>query len=401
MLLPVIGLMQVGSQAMADRYTYLTQIGLYIALAWAAADICRSWPYRRSVCAIASALVLAVLMGCAWRQTSFWRDSETLWNHALVCTSQNWVAHNSLGLALKHLDRSDEAVEHYRKALAIKPDCAEALNNLGNFSAAHGRPDEAFAYYRKAVQANPGDAGSHNNLGIALAGRGQFDEAVAQYQKAVAIQPDYAEAYYNLGNAFAALGRFDEATARFQQALAIKPDYAKVHYNLGLALQASGKIDEAIAQLLRATEIEPGYSEVHNCLGTFLADRGQFEEAIAEYRKTLTIKPDFIEAHNNLAWLRATCQEPSLRNGAEAIEHAQRANQLSGGNRPSILDTLAAAYAEAGQLSKALATARKALELAIQQNHRDLAKVLRTRIALYEAGKPYRQMPSAPFPPNP
>ena len=141
MLVPVIGLVQLGSQAMADRFTYLPQIGLCIALAWAATDVCRSLSYRRWLCGIVSALVLAVLMGCAWRQTSFWHDSETLWTHTLACTSQNSVAHNNLGNALAGRGQVDEAITHYQKALEIKPDYAEAHNNLGNALADCGQVD--------------------------------------------------------------------------------------------------------------------------------------------------------------------------------------------------------------------------------------------------------------------
>ena len=165
-LVPVIGLVQVGNQAMADRYTYLTQIGLYMAIAWGAAHVAGSWPYRRWRIAAVSALVVAGLMVCAWQQTQHWHDSETLWTHTLACTSQNPIAHNNLGNALAARGQFDEAIAHYQKALEIKPDYVEA----------------------------------HNNLGLALAGRGQVDEAIDHYRKALDINPDYVEAHYNLGS---------------------------------------------------------------------------------------------------------------------------------------------------------------------------------------------------------
>src|SRR3972149_3559607 len=131
MLLPVIGLVQVGLQAMADRYTYLTQIGLCIAFAWGVAQFTRSWPYRGWVCGIASVLALATLLGCAWLQTSYWHDSETLWTHTLACTSRNFVVHNNLGNALAKVGRLKEAVENYEQALELKSNYHEAHNNLG------------------------------------------------------------------------------------------------------------------------------------------------------------------------------------------------------------------------------------------------------------------------------
>ncbi len=140
-LVPVIGLVQVGLQAMADRYTYLTQIGLYISLVWAGADLCRSWSYRRWLCRAASSLVLVILMGCAWRQTSFWCDSEALWTHALACTSWNKVAYSNLARALADRGQVDAAIAHYQKALEIKPDFAEAHYSLGNALARRGQVD--------------------------------------------------------------------------------------------------------------------------------------------------------------------------------------------------------------------------------------------------------------------
>ena len=184
--------------------------------------------------------------------------------------------------------------------MKIKPDYAEAHYNLGVAFVRLGRIDEAMTHYRQAVEIKPDYAEAHNNLGNAFVRLNRIDEAMAQYQKAVKIQPDYAEAHYNLGNAFVRLNRINEAMAQYQKTVEIKPDYAGAHYNLGAAF-------------------------VH---------LGRFDEAMAHYRKAVEIKPDLVEGHNNLAWLRATCPQASLRNGAEAIAHAQRANQLCGGRRP-------------------------------------------------------------------
>ena len=180
-----------------------------------------------------------------------------------------------------------------------------------------------------------------------------------------------------------------------QKALKISPYDAEAYNNLGVVQAQRGQRDKAIALYRKALEIQPNYPEAHNNLGYALASLGRFDEAMAHYRKVLQIRPDFAQAHNNLAWLQATCPEATRRNGAEAVEHAQRADQLCGGGRPDVLNTLAAAYAEAGRFPEALATAGKALELANRQNNHALVGVLRTRIALYEAGKPYHQTPSA------
>ncbi len=391
MLAPVIGLMQAGAQAMADRYTYLPQIGLCIALVWAVADVCRSWPYRRWLCGVTSALVLAVLMGCAWRQTSFWRDSETLWTHTIACTSPNCVAQNNLGLVLVRKDRAAEGMAHYRQALAINADYTEARNNLANALAGQGRFDEALAHYFKSLEIQPNSAEARYNLGNLLARCERYDEAVVQYRRALAIH-DYAEAHNNLGSLLSRLGRFDEALAEYRKALEIKPDDAEAHVNLGNALVGRGQTDEALTHYRQALDIKPAFADAHDGLGVALSCLGRHSEALAQYRQALEIKPDDAEAHNNLAWLRATCPLASLRNGAEAIEHAQRADRLCGGQRSDVLDSLAAAYAEAGWFPEALAVARKALDLAVRQNKQALASGLRARIARYEAGKPYREM---------
>ncbi len=395
MLAPMIGLLQAGEQAMADRFTYLAQIGLCIALAWAVADSCGSWSCRRWVCGVASALVLAVLMGCAWRQASFWRDSETLWTHAVACTSRNILAHNNLATILGGQGRIEEAIVQYRKALESQPDDAVVLNNLGVALARRGQVDEAMGCYYKALEIKPDYAKAHFNLGNALAGRGRWDDALAHYQKAVEIQPDLADAHINLGNALSRRGRFDEALAHYQKAVELSPDLARAHCDYGYALARRGRLDEALAEYGKALKIEPNLLDAHNALGVALCRMGRPAEALTHYRKALDIKPDDAEAHNNLAWLRATCPVASLRNGDEAMELAQRANQLCGGRRADVLDTLAATYAEAGWFPEALATARKARELATQQNNHVLAEALRARIALYKAGRPYRQTPSS------
>ena len=228
-----------------------------------------------------------------------------------------------------------------------------------------------------------------------LAARRQFDAAMAEYHKALAIKPDYLEARNNLGYALAQQGRFAVAVSQYRKALEIAPNHAMIHGNLGNALTALGQFDDAIAEYRKTLAIQPKDVGAHFSLGNVLAARSRFREAAAEYRKAVELEPRYLMAHGALAWLLATCPEASLRDGAAAIEHARRAEELCGGPRAEVLDTLAAAYAEAGRFAEAVATARKALELATRQNNRPLVRVLRTQMALYEAGKPYHETPSA------
>jgi tetratricopeptide (TPR) repeat protein len=327
MLVPVSGVVQTGWHARGDRFTYLPQIGLCMALVWGARDLCRSSWSRRWAGGLTAALVLAVLMGCAWRQTSFWCDSETLWTHALACTEPHELPHGKLGLA--------------------------------------------------------------------LAERGQFEAAIAEYQKALEIKSANFEIRNNLSVALMALGRFDEAIPQSQEALRLAPGTAEAHFNLAFMLGRRSRFDEAVAHYRQGLEIAPGDAKAHFYLGKALAHGRRFGEAIAQFEQAVQLNPEDVDARLNLAWLRATCGAASLRDGAAAIEHAQRAMQLCGGQRADVFDALAAGYAEAGRFAEAIVAARRALELAAELKVPVLTNAARARLALYEAGHPLHQGSSA------
>jgi len=355
MMIPVIGLVQISYYAHADRYTYLPQIGLYLLLTWTVADLSAGWRQRRLVLGSGSTIILVALIICARTQVSYWRNSETLWTHALACTSNNVIAHNNLGTALLLKGSVDEAIAHCQQSLQIKPDNAEALVSLGN----------------------------------ALLQKGSMDEAIVQYEKALEIKPDFAEGHINLGNALLQKGSVDEAIVHYQKALEIKPDYAEAQYNLGNAFTQKGRVDEAITHFQKALEINPDYAEAHNNLGLAFFQKGQMAQVITHYQKALEINPNNAAAQNNLAWMLAICPQASLRNGNQAVELAQRADQLFGGNNPLVLRTLAAAYAEAGRFPEAVETAQRALQLAEAQSNPALANDLRSMMKLFQAGVPF------------
>ncbi len=273
MLVPVIGFVQVGSQAMADRYTYLTQIGLYIAAAWGAMHVAGTSPSRRWICGVAACVVILILSAAASRQVWYWHDSETLWNHALVSTARNHEAHNHLARALALRGEADQAISHYRQALEIRPDFVEAHNNLGNALASRGDSAAALAHYRTALNLKPDYVEAHNNLGLALADRGQLEAAIAEYRRALTFDPDFAAAHYNLGNALAARDDIDGAIAHYDSALAIRPEFAEVHNNYGTLLAARGQADAAIAHYQRALAINPQFASARRNLALVLAER--------------------------------------------------------------------------------------------------------------------------------
>jgi Tfp pilus assembly protein PilF len=255
MLAPVIGLVQVGIQAQADRYTYLPQIGLYLLLTWMAADLCAGWRYCRAMLGGCSTIILVALFFCARAQTSYWQNSESLWTHVLACAPDNFVGHNSLGNALFKKGDVNGAIAHYEQALQIKPGYADAHNNLGNALLQKGSVDEAATQFQKALEIDPDNANAHNNLGNALLQKGNVDQAIVQFQKALQIKPDLAEACYNLGNALLKKGDVAEAIAHYQHALQIKPDLAEAHINLGNALLQKGNVAEAIIHYRKALEL--------------------------------------------------------------------------------------------------------------------------------------------------
>jgi tetratricopeptide (TPR) repeat protein len=371
MLAPVIGILQVGHQAYADRYTYLPQIGLCIAGAWMAADWAGRRRGRRAALGGIALVILCVLPVAAWHQTTYWRDNETLWTHDLACTRENWAAHNNLGMALYQRGSTEEAMAQFREALRLDPDNAQA----------------------------------HTNLGNTLLREGYTEEAIAEYREAFKIDPAEAEAHYDLGNALLQQGRTEEAIAQFREAIRIDPADANAHSNLGVALMQQGHNEEAIAQFREAVRINPALADAHCDLGLALFQDGRIEEAIAQVERALDLQPADVTIQNKLAWMLATAPQPSLRDGARAVELATRASQSSGGNSPAILRTLAAAYAEAGQFPAAIQAAQRALQLAQRgggeergteggraaQSNTALANALPREINLYEAGRSFEE----------
>jgi tetratricopeptide (TPR) repeat protein len=401
MLVPMIGIIQVGNFAHADRLTYLPMIGLSVALTWAVAELCAGWRYRRVVLGGCATVILVALIFCARAQTAYWRNSESLWTHTLACTSGNYIAHNDLGEALLQKGRVDEAMDHFKKAVKITPTYADGYYNLGNALMQIGHSDEAMELFRKVLEIQPSHIKANNNLGVALMRSGRPDEAIAYCQKAIDLNPDYAEAHYNLGAVFGMLGRLDEAVEQYRIAIQLKPDYADAHGNLANVLATQGKFDEAIPEYRRTLELVPDSAQAHFRFGQALQGQRNFGAAIQEYQKALDLAPGHLPVHLSLAWLLATCPDNSLRNGKKAVALAEQAGLISGAESPQLLDTLAAAYAEAGRFPEAIETARRALNLSAVQNNKPLAEVIQTRLKLYEAGSPFRDTSQTSSPTHP
>ena len=361
MLVPAIGLVQVGIQCRADRYTYLPLIGLFLMLVWAGAELITyfskdfSLPpgeragvrgnetsanpsrsqYFDPVLAIGTVFfplaVCAFLTSC---QIGYWRNSETLFRRAVQVTDKNYLAYNNLGYYLSNRGETAAAMENYRKSLQINPNYEDALNNLGYAYANQKKYPEAIAEYEKALRIRPNHPEVHNNLGNALADVGRIDDAIAHYSITLQQKPDHADAHNNLGVALSMKGRYAEAIDHFRAALRYKPSDASAHSNLGNAYAIQGIFALAIPEYEQAIRMNPKDSQAHNNLANCLSSQGKLEEAISQYSAALALKPNDPEIHFNLgmALARQGKRPEALAQYTEALrlkpDYAEAQTQL-------------------------------------------------------------------------
>lgn len=340
----------------ADHYQYLACIGP-IALASAGiVSFSEKFTQYRAIIVSATLLVVASLGTLTWRQAATYSDIETLWRTTLARNPECWMAHTNIGLVLFQKGQIDEAIAHYQSALQIQPDWWDA----------------------------------EYNLGTALSAKGAVDEAILHSEKAVAMRPTDPDAQVSLANLLFQKGRIDKAIVHYQKAITVRPDDFLARYGLGHALLEKGELDGAIQACRSALLLRPLDADCHTTLAIALEEKGNPAEAIQHYNKALELAPKSIPTLANLAWLLATSQDASLRNGLKAVELAKQADRLVGGTNPLVLRTLAAAYAENGKFTDAIRTAHSAMQLARMHGEDSLMTDLDQQIALYELGLPYR-----------
>ncbi|HOC56965.1 MAG TPA: tetratricopeptide repeat protein [Verrucomicrobiota bacterium] len=299
-LVPVIGLVQVGDHARADRYTYLPLVGIFIGVVWAATELAAARPSWRRPLQVLAVCVGALLMLSTRLQLSHWKSSENLFQRALAVTDNNYIAHNNLGNVLDLSGQHAAAKQHYQETLRIRPDFAGTHYNLANVFAREGNLDAALKHYRAAIELQPNYADAHYNLGVLLANRGQADQAIEHYQAAFRSRPAFAEAHNSLGNLLFQQGKLTEAIAAYRAALQARPDYLDALLNLALALQQAGKDTEAVQQYAEATRLHPESPRAHSDLGVALARQGQFREAERHLAEVVRLEPQNADAHYNL-----------------------------------------------------------------------------------------------------
>ena len=322
-LVPVIGLVQVGGAAMADRYTYFPAIGIFLAVALGVRDGAERFRVSKPVIGAIAGLVLAACLVLTHRQLNFWRDDTTLFRHAIAVTKNNDMAHLNLGFALEKAGRKSEAMAEYRASLKLNPDRAETHNNLANLLDDTGHPDEALAEFQEALRINPNHVAAHNNYGTLLVELGRFADAMKQYAAAARLDPSDWHAPYLTGKA--------------------------------------------------------------------LLKQGRDAEAISYFRNALPLDPNNLTMLTFLAQVLASDENPQVRDGNAALAMAAKANDLTGGVQPAMLDALAMAYAETGQFTNAQQAAAYAIKLATAFEMTNNAPVIQQRLQLYQNDQPFRQ----------
>ncbi len=274
-LIPVLGLTKGWVTFMGDRFTYVPSVGVLLLVVWGACELTRCWRYQVMALSVAGSVAIVLCLALTRQQLGYWKDSETLFRHALEVTENNYLAHDNLGAALDKEGQTDEAIRQYQEALRLKPDFTDAHNNLGAALAKKGRTDEAIRQFQEVIRLKPDQAVPHHNLGNAALEKGQTDEAIRQFQEAIRLRPGFAEAHNDLGTALGLKGQTDEAIRQFQEAIRLRPDNAEAHNNLGTALGLKGQTDEAIRQFQEALRLKPDLAGARKILNALLAAKAQ------------------------------------------------------------------------------------------------------------------------------
>jgi Flp pilus assembly protein TadD len=267
-LLPVIGLLQVGAQARADRYTYIPIIGLTIAIVWGIAQALEHWPRTRI--ALSATICFACVL-LTWLQVQYWRNSISLFHHAVDVTTENYLARYNLASALEERGDRSGAVEQLRETVRVRPNYAIAHSELGQLLAQQGRQEEGARELRIAVSLKPDNAVAHFRLGSLLAALGRNDEAIAQLAQGMQLEPESADGHFNLGIALAQGDRLQDAVQQFSATIRLRPDDWEAHFNLGITLARLGRIDESIVHLSEAVRIKPNSTEAHQALADVMS----------------------------------------------------------------------------------------------------------------------------------
>ncbi len=358
-LVPVIGLLQVGSQAAADRYFYIPSIGLFVIMAWGAAELAARFPRRRLIPVLLAAAAAAACVAATRVQLSCWQNTRTLFSHALK----------------------------------IKPDNYAARAFLSSWLLDQGQLEEAHAQCERALRDSGGNPSVRHDFGKILTAEKKFDLAADQFRLSLRILPNQEGELMNLGNVLLAQNMPGEAAVQFQSALLLDPNNEDIHFYLAKAFEMESNAAEASREFARCIQLNPNDPELHARLAVLLSAQGRMAEAISHYRQALRLQPDSQEALNNLAWILASDSRAELRDGKEAVRLATRVCELTRHSKPLMIGTLAAAYAEAGRFDEAVAAAQEAHDLALAIGKKEIAEKNLEMLKLYRSHRPFHENP--------
>jgi tetratricopeptide (TPR) repeat protein len=389
MLVPVIGIVQVGDQALAERYLYLPMTGLAVLVAWGAVSCARSLRgagAERSLC-LAGIVVVGALGTVSREQLGHWRTSVTLLEQALTVAPRSPTLHVALGHDLEKLGQHEGALAHFETALREAPGHPGAHHYMAVALRTLGRTEEAIEHYRAALENHPGDAQVHYNLAIALGALNDVDGAIEQYRAALAIDERYGNAHGNLGAMLIMRGDWTGAESHLAQSLALAPNQPAVSFNRARALIEQGRFGDAEACMKAALKLDGSSARLHEVLGRMLSSQGRCPEALEHLERAIALAPKAAGAAQRAAWIYGTHPSAAVRKPQRALELAQRVDELTGHQAPLALDTLAAAHAAVGHMEQAAALLSEAMALT---DATDLLSPMSERLAGYRLGQPAR-----------
>ena len=348
-LVPVIGIVQGGVwPEMADRWAYVPLIGLFVLIAWVVPDSLKKWQFAKPMMAITAIAVIVSLFFITKSQLQHWKNSKTLFEHALKVTTENTVAHNNLGNALLQESKIEKALEHFRAALRIEPKHAGANNNVGNALMKLGRVEEAIDHYLESIKIDPLTPEIHNNLAIALNEQERKEESILHLREALRLKPNYADAYNNLGAVYRKKGQIQKAAKCYLEAIRLRPDISQPYNNLGLLLQHEGKLKEAIYYFRHALNKNPDFVAAENNLKSARAALEDFNEAVAQIQSQINRSPEDAELYLKLGDLYKEHVELD-----DALKQYQKALLIRPEFLP-VLNKLAIVHAMKGEYDKAI-----------------------------------------------
>ena len=354
-LVPVIGLVVIGPYVVADRYTYISLIGLFVMIVWGVADFFSAKRYPAVVAVFLSVVILTALALLSWRQTGSWQNSIALNQRAIAVTRNNMAAYNNLAAAFEDRGQSDDAVRTYLEAIEIDPDNVVLYNNLGLVLKRQNKISDAISYYERALSIDPKDAYAHHNLGNALSSIGKYSAAIDHYRRALKSDPLYANTHVGLGNIFLKQNEFSRAIFHYQAAIRIDPMYAEAFNNLGSALALTGQVDRAVDQYRKALKIRPGFVDAQNNLRNQLWVRKKMIAEKLKMKQRLASDPQDVDAMVKLGHLYK--KEGDL---AEAAVRYQAAVAIDSGNIEA-LNNLGVIHAMRGEYETARFILKKSI----------------------------------------